>query len=145
MKQTMLNTAEDLQWLKDTHFPNLPETAKCVILMGNEDSPEQFHVYTDENPLMNDEYMTYNVFNVDEESKVVEQSLYDALKEANVEMSSWQSDLCFKLTEDSKTIMNRFKKIHPEITFKGFINNNDKKPWIEAPFQFDPFWDKTKK
>ena len=54
MKQTIINTLEDITWLYETHFPNIPENTKCVVLYGNEDSPEAFDVYESEEPSIND-------------------------------------------------------------------------------------------
>lgn len=51
---TMLNTEEDMQWLRDVHLPNLSPNYKCAVIYGNEDWPDRIEVYEDENPTIED-------------------------------------------------------------------------------------------
>jgi len=40
-KQVLLESKEDLQWLKDVHCKDLPDTITVVLLEGNEDAPDK--------------------------------------------------------------------------------------------------------
>lgn len=40
----MLETAEDMAWLRDVHAVNI-EGIACAILVGNEDSPTRIELY----------------------------------------------------------------------------------------------------
>lgn len=68
-------------------------------------------------------------------------SLYTDLIAAGVPVSNWQSDLYFEDNETSRQI----RKLHPSVRYSGFTNQITKTRWVEAPFQFDPFWEKRKK
>lgn len=52
-----LNSADDVQWLKDTHLKNWGEKDKVgsFILEGNEDYPTRLTIYTQQNPVVSDE------------------------------------------------------------------------------------------
>lgn len=61
MRQAFLNTADDIQWLKDTHLKGvtLPTTYRefqCAILQGNEDTPYAVNLYTSQDPDYDDDY-----------------------------------------------------------------------------------------
>ena len=57
--QTFINTLEDIQWLKDVHIPDLPDTARSAVILGNDDWPESIHVYTSTDPDVDDPYEEY--------------------------------------------------------------------------------------
>lgn len=65
-------------------------------------------------------------------------SLYTDLMEEGIEVSNWQSDLYFPRNE----VTLKIKSKYPNISYSYFNSNIDGKPMIEAPFQFDPFWNK---
>jgi hypothetical protein len=47
---TYLDTPEDMQWLRDVHCKDMPETMTCAILEGNEDSPTKVEAWIINNP-----------------------------------------------------------------------------------------------
>ena len=51
---TFLNSAEDMQWLKDVHVRILPDNARSAIIFGNEDAPDSIEVYDSAQPLVTD-------------------------------------------------------------------------------------------
>ena len=51
---TFINSAEDMQWLKDVHIPILPDSARSALITGNEDAPANIAVYDSVDPLYND-------------------------------------------------------------------------------------------
>jgi hypothetical protein len=51
---TFLNSAEDMQWLKDVHVRILPDNARSAIIFGNEDAPDSIEVYDSVQPLVTD-------------------------------------------------------------------------------------------
>lgn len=60
--KTILDKPEDIQWLKDTFLkgvilPKEYQGFKCVILIGNEDAPEQLHIYKSKAPTIYDKYL----------------------------------------------------------------------------------------
>lgn len=56
MKQTMLNTPEDMDWLISVHMGNRKELKyfQSAVLYGNEDCPEKVELYADVDPLITD-------------------------------------------------------------------------------------------
>lgn len=64
-------------------------------------------------------------------------TLYEDLVAADQEVSNWQSDLYVPATEKAKAIFRKHgQKL---LCFKSNING---KFMLEAPFQFDPFWER---
>jgi len=49
-----INSAEDMQWLKDVHVHNLPDNARSAVITGNEDAPDSIAVYDSVEPLYTD-------------------------------------------------------------------------------------------
>ena len=72
-------------------------------------------------------------------------SLYQRLVEAGVEVSNWQSDLYFPMTDQTEAIV---KQAREDGAYAGrpqpFMNAVTKTLWYDAPFQFDPFWEKRR-
>ena len=64
-------------------------------------------------------------------------TLYEELVAAGLEVSNWQSDLYVPATEEAKAI---FRKHRQAPCY--FRSNVDGSWMLEAPFQFDPFWQK---
>jgi hypothetical protein len=58
---TWVRTADDLKWLKETHFKNMPKGTKCVLLHGSEDSPIEFEVFKVSQPTITDVRIRYVV------------------------------------------------------------------------------------
>lgn len=73
MRRTILDTPEDIQWLKETHLKagNVDyHTARhgagyfevrCAILFGNEDSPSRIETYASANPDLGDFGIAYTL------------------------------------------------------------------------------------
>lgn len=53
-RQQMINTTDDMSWLRDVHLPRLPAKYKSAIIVGNEDYPERIEVYEARNPVVTD-------------------------------------------------------------------------------------------
>jgi hypothetical protein len=52
--ETFINNVEDMQWLKDVHVHNMPDTARSAVITGNEDAPDSIAVYDSVEPLYTD-------------------------------------------------------------------------------------------
>lgn len=50
MRITYLGGDDDMRWLRTTHWPSLPEDARCALLYGNEDAPEKVEAWRIDNP-----------------------------------------------------------------------------------------------
>lgn len=58
MRHQFLNKPDDVQWMKDTALKSvcgLPPFASFVLI-GNEDGPEELHLYTSQDPLYSDTF-----------------------------------------------------------------------------------------
>ncbi len=64
-------------------------------------------------------------------------TLYEDLVAVGLEVSNWQSDLYVPATEEAKAI---FRKHGQKLLY--FKSNINGKSMLEAPFQFDPFWER---
>ena len=53
-RQAVINTAEDMRWLREVHLPRLPAKYKSAIIVGNEDFPDRIEVYARRDPLVTD-------------------------------------------------------------------------------------------
>ena len=58
--ETFINSVEDMQWLKDVHVHNMPDTARSAVIVGNEDAPDSIAVYDSVEPLYTDVPILYN-------------------------------------------------------------------------------------
>jgi len=50
----LINTPEDMAWLRETHLPNLHARFESAIIYGNEDSPDQIECYITQDPELTD-------------------------------------------------------------------------------------------
>lgn len=80
MKTGFLDTAEDVQWLKETHLKGvtLPTNwagFQSYILQGNEDAPHAVNLYTTVAPVVTDDY--YRVRFVNDSGAYAEACQYD--------------------------------------------------------------------
>ena len=57
--EQFINTADDMQWLKDVHIPDLPDNSQSAVIVGNEDWPESIKIYTSQEPRFDDSYSEY--------------------------------------------------------------------------------------
>lgn len=66
-------------------------------------------------------------------------SLYTDLIEAGIDVSNWQSDLYFPVTDKSREILSR----HPtqKSNARTFRNNVTGKTCYDVPFAYDPYWE----
>ena len=55
----LINSSEDMQWLKDVHVHNLPDNARSAVITGNEDAPDSIAVYDSTEPLVTDTPILY--------------------------------------------------------------------------------------
>ena len=46
-----MSTRQDMKWLREVHWPDLPAEYKSATIYGNEDSPTQIFAYTSKNPI----------------------------------------------------------------------------------------------
>lgn len=59
MKETFINSSEDMAWLRDVHLPGLSSSYKSAVIFGNEDYPDQIEVYEKRDPEYGDTPVTY--------------------------------------------------------------------------------------
>lgn len=69
-------------------------------------------------------------------------TLFEELKAANVETSSYRSDLYFEDTEASRAILAEHAMLEKQSS--RFRNQVNGETWIEVPFAFDPYWESKK-
>lgn len=53
-RQTAINTADDMRWLREVHLPRLPSKYKSAVITGNEDYPDRIEVYERRDPRVTD-------------------------------------------------------------------------------------------
>lgn len=49
-RQQLLNTPDDMQWLRDVHVKRLPGRYKSAVIYGNEDCPTRIDLYKSATP-----------------------------------------------------------------------------------------------
>lgn len=49
-RYSVLETEEDIAWLRDVHCRDLPSNIHFAVVYGNEDAPERIEAWIDENP-----------------------------------------------------------------------------------------------
>lgn len=62
MRSAFLDTAEDRQWLRETHLRGVPLPTEYAqfgfaVLLGNEDAPHAVNLYKSADPLHSDDYL----------------------------------------------------------------------------------------
>lgn len=65
-------------------------------------------------------------------------TIYEEMKQADVPISSWQSDLYAKVCDKSVAIVNEYEF---KENVKTFLSQDDNTFWFDIPFAFDPYWD----
>lgn len=75
--ETLINTADDMRWLREVHLPRLPAKYKSAIIVGSEDWPDRIEVYERRDPLVTDVPI---VFKADEDGVFEETSKAHATK-----------------------------------------------------------------
>ena len=63
MKQTLLDTVEDMTWVWVAHLPKLDKKFDkgAAVLFGNEDLPKKIHVYESNAPLITDDPLIFTL------------------------------------------------------------------------------------
>lgn len=64
-------------------------------------------------------------------------SLYKQLEEAGIPVESHESDMYFPVTPESQAIVDNYEFKNNVTTFES-----GGELWFDAPFSFDPYWDK---
>jgi hypothetical protein len=59
VSQILINTKEDMKWLRDTKLPGLDKKFKSAVIFGNEDYPDKIDVYVKKDPLVTDTPVTF--------------------------------------------------------------------------------------
>lgn len=59
MSIELINTAQDMKWLRDVHLPRLHSKYKSAVIHGNMDWPSLIEVYVKRNPLVTDLPVSY--------------------------------------------------------------------------------------
>ncbi len=59
MRETLINTLDDMQWLRDVHLRRLPSKYKSAVILGNEDCPDEIQVYARRDPKITDKPLVY--------------------------------------------------------------------------------------
>jgi len=55
-----MNTPEDMRWLRETHLPKMEYRFHSALLIGNEDSPEEIHLFEEQDPLYTDDFQQWD-------------------------------------------------------------------------------------
>lgn len=59
-----MNDSNDIEWLKSTHLRNCSgfelDELKSFVIYGNEDAPDQLHLYAEHDPKVTDVYYLVN-------------------------------------------------------------------------------------
>lgn len=70
-------------------------------------------------------------------------SLYTELKAAGIPIGSHESDLYFKVTPESLSILERHPVKKGNATrFYSQIPEEKGQLWMDVPFSYDPFWER---
>lgn len=65
-------------------------------------------------------------------------NIFEEIKKAGVEYSSWKSDLYFPKNKMTDEIVSRYEFKSKVTTFKDNVTGNT---WYDVPFAYDPFWE----
>ena len=61
MATILINTAVDMEWLRDVHLKGLGSEYQSAIINGNEDCPDTIEVYLNRAPLYTDEPIVFTL------------------------------------------------------------------------------------
>ncbi len=59
MSEVLINSADDMDWLRSVHLHRLPPKYKAALIRGNEDCPDEIRVYARRDPKITDKPLTY--------------------------------------------------------------------------------------
>ncbi len=70
-------------------------------------------------------------------------TIYQRLLEANCELDNHESDLYVKSTPEAREIILKYRSenLHSPLTVRTFKSETDGTPWLDLPFQYDPWWE----
>jgi len=71
----------------------------------------------------------------------MKQTLFEAIKAAGIEYDYYQSDLFFRVTDESSDILKRY----PQYYAGAGMFYSKGSAWYDVPFAYDPFWEKLKR
>ena len=58
-KISMLDTPDDMRWLRDGHLPKLSKKYKAAVITGNEDCPTRIEAYRRVKPRVSDKPLVF--------------------------------------------------------------------------------------
>lgn len=89
--EQFLNTPDDVQWCRDVHLQGLHGLRfASFVIIGNEDSPDELHLYVDADPDNRDQFVRVN-FTGESPVVTIEDFDTDAFIAAYVECALWSS------------------------------------------------------
>lgn len=56
---SLIDTDEDIQWLRDVHIPDLPKNVKSAMIFGNEDYPDKISTFVEREPTIHSQGTIY--------------------------------------------------------------------------------------
>ena len=123
-RMTLLNTKEDVQWLREVHVPDLPSWVKSAVIFGNEDSPSRIRAYRDEDPNLDDEFTEFQL-QEDGSYKIVVRSAelseeLDRLRTPSAE-SSWSD----RYEKWKRSALSEFNEQHGKHYGKRVLQEDD--------------------
>jgi len=65
-------------------------------------------------------------------------SIYEKMKQLDVEINSWQSDMYVPVTPETKAVVEKYEFKQNVSTFRS-----EGKFWYDIPFSYNPFWNKS--
>lgn len=89
-REGLINTADDMRWLRDVHLPRLPAKYKSAVIVGNEDYPDRIDVYERRAPRVSDVPL---VFKADDEGVFKETSTHTGRRHHATKKSSKKGQL----------------------------------------------------
>jgi hypothetical protein len=67
VRAELINTQEDMDWLREVHLPLLSKVYKSALIFGHEDCPMRIDCYSSEEPTVTDIPSTFLLVKEDEE------------------------------------------------------------------------------
>lgn len=103
MPTNIINTAEDMSWLRETHLPKLSPRFLSAVITGNEDSPDLIEVYTSKVPQKNEDPVAYSQnVNGDFDLAFDRQAMADAFVTFAMQNDSGEEQIHARLTSKCK-------------------------------------------
>lgn len=125
-RQTAINTADDMRWLREVHLPRLPAKYKSAIIVGNEDYPDRIEVYERRDPVVTDVPL---VFEADEEGAFRETKQPSPKRHHATKKSAAQ------LEREIAEVLGQFPYADPQIQEKWRVEPSE----LHVGMRFDYF------